>query len=1158
MAACIDIRLFGSFQILQSGQVLPPLPTRKCRDLLAYLVVHAGRSLDRAALAGILWGDFPEEKARASLSTALWRLRQALPVSALWLEVDRECLTFRSSPELQVDVLQFDALLRMRQPEDLARAIELYQGDFLEGCYDEWCLMERQRLQAGFLEALEALLAFHQARGEYTQAVGYAGRLLAYDPLREEVHRALMRLYAAAGDRPAALAQYRNCCRILCRELGIEPMPETQALYARLSRLHLQLGNWSERFHAVRTITESYLSELRRTRTYDAAVYVHRPALDKCLEHFLAGSQVALLLVGPSGVGKSCWLAHLAEQRLAAGDLVLFYAASSLTLNLEAQLGRDLCASSMAFVDCLPALLQTAQAQGQHIWLLVDGLNEFQDLGAGPGDLLRRLDYLLPAFTGSENSPSSMKIVLTCRDQAWRWLEITNQVNLRWGYFDGGQPFLVERFTPGELHLAFEVYRSHYRFGQRWEQLSEKQHQALVLPLLLRMLTEISQGKAFFELGVGVALYRHYLESRAPRPDDQLFAQRLASKLCELRRLSLPLVELSADPVLSTGLQGEPDCSYQRLLEAGILVETPAKPRGQSDFGESHLRQVAFAFDRLYEYLLALSVLSRYRLGQVDGDRLPDLAQEAWPYPPLWNAILMVLLITRQPEDYLRLAQSSSFEAHELVCEGLPALYAEDAPLALQIAHRLLDLDLYAAHQVAFRSACEMGEGGYAVFRAGVSAHHEKTRRDALVFFYMLWRRNAPVALHMLDRLVDEISLPAIITAPRYLQAVMRSLSWFTRYDLPPETIDELDRILHKLAVQQLHLPRLASGPVAQIVRRMLALNLSGWPAGNSIARPRAPVVPVEDLERRAYQRVLQTFRSGQAGLADLSLEDLCCLLHSPAIPANILAHHQLSAWLYDQPQTALPVFQQLFETASEQARMTILLAFLPLTMPELQPFSPEALQILETFNLRMARECPAAFLEGLELGFFRQAGPVAFLSLGLRYLRIGKLDFPVLRELLEQARGDSVTTGAYLRLLLPLGWMHPVPVLQMYAAYLDLSQPLAESVLQGLGALWVLHPQRVEGLLLQVGASETQRRRVRQAAPEEQVLRRAPLVSDSDVRVSSVLRAAPYGRWLTDIVFANALEALPPAESARRLGVALFDTLAANDWRIKRLLAIP
>jgi DNA-binding SARP family transcriptional activator len=125
--------------------------------------------------------------------------------------------------------LQDPALTRSLQD-----TVNLYQGDLLEGCYEDWCLYERERLQGMFLNALTQLMVCYRTQGNYDQAIDCGQRILSYDPLMEEIHREMMSLYAVAGHRGAALRQYRLCREVLARELKIAPMEETDALYAQI------------------------------------------------------------------------------------------------------------------------------------------------------------------------------------------------------------------------------------------------------------------------------------------------------------------------------------------------------------------------------------------------------------------------------------------------------------------------------------------------------------------------------------------------------------------------------------------------------------------------------------------------------------------------------------------------------------------------------------------------------------------------------------------------------------------------------------------------------------------------------------------------------------------------------------------------------------
>lgn len=116
--------------------------------------------------------------------------------------------------------------------EGLQHAIDLYRGPFLAGFslpdsaeFEVWAFQERSAWERLYLEALSTLLEQRAARGEFEAAITCAQRYLATDDLAEEVHRRLIELYAASGDRSAALRQFEYCATVLERELGVEPLP---------------------------------------------------------------------------------------------------------------------------------------------------------------------------------------------------------------------------------------------------------------------------------------------------------------------------------------------------------------------------------------------------------------------------------------------------------------------------------------------------------------------------------------------------------------------------------------------------------------------------------------------------------------------------------------------------------------------------------------------------------------------------------------------------------------------------------------------------------------------------------------------------------------------------------------------------------------------
>jgi len=107
----------------------------------------------------------------------------------------------------------------------LTQAVEVYQGDVLPSCYDEWIIPVRDRLRQAFLQALDRLIGLLEGERDYATAISMAQRLLRLDPLHEATYRQLMDLYAASGDRASALRTYHTCTTVLERDLKYAPSP---------------------------------------------------------------------------------------------------------------------------------------------------------------------------------------------------------------------------------------------------------------------------------------------------------------------------------------------------------------------------------------------------------------------------------------------------------------------------------------------------------------------------------------------------------------------------------------------------------------------------------------------------------------------------------------------------------------------------------------------------------------------------------------------------------------------------------------------------------------------------------------------------------------------------------------------------------------------
>lgn len=265
------LHFFGSPRMEVDGAAVE-VDTRKATALLAYLAV-SGAAHQRDTLAVLLWPDYDQTSARAALRRTLSTLNRALERSSedgQILDITRESIGLSAQADYWLDVAEFrqqlTSLSTHGHPANtlcplclsaLEAAAGLYSGPFMAGFnlrdstnFEEWQFFQEETLRRELSGVFEQLVSGLGASGRLDEAIGFARRWLALDPLIEEPHRQLMLLYARTDGRNAALRQYRECVRILDQELGVAPLEETTRLYQTILNRE-PLPELSGRFHFV-------------------------------------------------------------------------------------------------------------------------------------------------------------------------------------------------------------------------------------------------------------------------------------------------------------------------------------------------------------------------------------------------------------------------------------------------------------------------------------------------------------------------------------------------------------------------------------------------------------------------------------------------------------------------------------------------------------------------------------------------------------------------------------------------------------------------------------------------------------------------------------------------------------------------------------------
>jgi DNA-binding SARP family transcriptional activator len=243
----LELALLGRPRLLLDGRDLTKQIGDKSLAVLVYLALETPPPIAREKLANVFWQDKTDDAARYRLRNTLWNLRRDFGQEVIGAD-DFNCWI---SQDIQVDALTLHAgfktskaaALAAHSSPDWSALAALYRGDFLEGiavreapAFEEWLLVERERLQLIYEEVLWRLAQAQHLAGANAEAIHTLTRLIQVDPLHERSYRALMNVQAQAGDRAAALRVYEQCAHTLAADLSIEPAIETKRLRDQIAQ----------------------------------------------------------------------------------------------------------------------------------------------------------------------------------------------------------------------------------------------------------------------------------------------------------------------------------------------------------------------------------------------------------------------------------------------------------------------------------------------------------------------------------------------------------------------------------------------------------------------------------------------------------------------------------------------------------------------------------------------------------------------------------------------------------------------------------------------------------------------------------------------------------------------------------------------------------
>ena len=250
----LKVHTLGTFQVWRGAQEIPHNGWRreKTRQLFQILLTYRHAHLNREQLCEHLWPGVDPETSQRNFKVALSTLynvlepdREAGSDSAF---IVREGITYALRPEAdaRIDAEVFSSTIQQAEkilasdPQKAIKLMEdalaLYHGEYLpDARYETWAAAEREHLSVLYLRTADQFCELSLKNNNVEEAIDLCQQILSYDNCWERAYRHLMTAYDQLGDHGQVARTYQRCQETLKEELDVNPAPETEELYQRLT-----------------------------------------------------------------------------------------------------------------------------------------------------------------------------------------------------------------------------------------------------------------------------------------------------------------------------------------------------------------------------------------------------------------------------------------------------------------------------------------------------------------------------------------------------------------------------------------------------------------------------------------------------------------------------------------------------------------------------------------------------------------------------------------------------------------------------------------------------------------------------------------------------------------------------------------------------------
>jgi DNA-binding SARP family transcriptional activator/tetratricopeptide (TPR) repeat protein len=428
----LELYLFGPPRVRLDGAELR-FDTRKAVAMLAILAV-TGREHSRDSLAAMLWPELERTRARATLRRTLSVATAVGPV----LEVTASGVGLQSEL-VWCDVRQVQTLTAAGDAASWARAVDLASGGFLEGfalrdspVFEDWQIATSEALRDLVSQTLSRLVADAVGRGDLAAALLYARKRVQVEPLSEPAHADLIRVTAWNGDRPGAIKAYRALVRLLDRELGVPPLPETLALHESIRAGSLS-APLSRQEHARPPVTAMTAAPSLAER-----VVGRESELTRLMTAWRGDGVSSVGLVGDPGMGKTALSRAFAARVAAEGASIIRLAGHAAEQTLALAAANDLLRGMLAV---RPDFAHELGDAGQPLGVIAS------ELDSGAAGVIRSLGDL-------QRVHEAMRSAIGVFTEGRRTLLVIDDADLLDTPSAGLLGYIVRRMPPGLFLLA--------------------------------------------------------------------------------------------------------------------------------------------------------------------------------------------------------------------------------------------------------------------------------------------------------------------------------------------------------------------------------------------------------------------------------------------------------------------------------------------------------------------------------------------------------------------------------------------------------------------------------------------------------------------------------------------------------------------------------